>query len=166
MFVAVAERYIADRDLLQDAWEIGPTTVLHGDAHIGNVFVDERGERPRLGLYDWGLMTVGSAMRDVSYLIAMTLSPADRRVEERRLIRVYLDARSAVGASPIAPGDAWFMHRLQSAYTVVASCQSIVDRPGDSPGRRAFSAAFVERAEQAVADLDPLDAIEEFARSR
>ncbi|MDW3219693.1 MAG: phosphotransferase [Acidimicrobiales bacterium] len=162
-FVAVAERYIADRDLLQDAWELGPATVLHGDAHIGNVFVDERVDPARLGFYDFGLMTIGSPMRDVSYLIAMTLSPADRRSTERALIDEYLDARTALGAAPIDPDDAWFWHRLQAAYTVVASCQSIVARPTDSPGRRAFSAAFVDRAEQAVDDLDTVDAIERFA---
>lgn len=163
-FVAVAERYIDDRDLLQDAWELGPTTVLHGDGHIGNVFIDERAGAPRLGLYDWGLMTVGSPMRDVSYLIAMTLSPADRVAHEWRLIQTYLHARRDLGAAPITDDEAWFWHRLQAAYTVVASCQSILPRPGESAGRRAFSAAFVERAEKAVADLDALDAIDEFAR--
>ncbi|MEM7141393.1 MAG: phosphotransferase [Actinomycetota bacterium] len=162
-FVAVAERYIADRDLLQDAWELGPTTVLHGDAHIGNVFIDDRGGTARLGFFDWGLMTVGSPMRDVSYLLAMTLSPADRQANESRLIDIYLAARVAAGAAPIDARDAWFMHRLQAAYTVVASCQSIVARPSDSPGRRAFSAAFVERAEKAVVDLEARDAIEVFA---
>lgn len=162
-FVAVAERYIADRDLLQDAWERGPATVLHGDAHIGNIFVDERVDPARLGFYDFGLMAIGSPMRDVSYLIAMTLAPADRRATERALIDEYLDARAALGAASIDPDDAWLWHRLQAAYTVVASCQSIVARPTDSAGRRAFSAAFVDRAEQAVADLDTLDAIERFA---
>lgn len=163
-FVAVAERYLADRDLLQDAWELGPMTVLHGDAHIGNVYVDDRAGTPQLGLFDWGLMTVGSPLRDVSYLISMTLSPADRRANERALLGRYLAARDRAGATPIAADDAWFWHRLHAAYTVVASCQSIVARPSDGPGRRAFSAAFVDRAEQAVADLESLDAIEEFAR--
>lgn len=163
VFVAVAERYIVERDLLQDAWESGPLTVLHGDAHIGNVFVDERVEPARLGFYDFGLMTIGSPMRDVSYLITMTLAPADRRAAERALIDEYLDARAAFGAASIDPDDAWFWHRLQAAYTVVASCQSIAGRPNDSPGRRAFAAAFVDRAEQVVDDLDTLDAIERFA---
>ena len=163
-FVAVAERYIRDRDLLQDAWELGPATVLHGDGHIGNVFVDERVTPPRIGFFDWGLMTIGSPMRDISYLLAMTLSPADRRANERRLINEYLEARRRHGAAPIAGDDAWFWHRLQSAYTVVASCQSIVPRPDESPGRSAFAAAFVRRAEEAVADLGALDAIDEFAR--
>lgn len=158
-FVAVAEAYIADRSRLQDAWELGPTTVLHGDAHIGNVFVDTTEASGRVGFFDWGLMTLGSPLRDVSYFLTMTLDPAQRAAHERELIDAYLAARREVGAAAIDPSDAWRWHRLQSAYTVVASCQAI-DVPADaSAGRRSFAAAFVARATRAVEDLDPLGAL-------
>lgn len=160
-FVAIAERYIDDRDLLQDAWEVGPTTILHGDVHIGNVFLDA-GEG--LGFFDWGLMVVGSPMRDVSYAIAMLLSPEDRREHEEVLIRGYLDRRSELGAAALTFEEAWFSHRLQVAYCVVASCQS-VGLPDDvTAGRRAFADEFVRRASAAVADLDAFGALNEFSR--
>lgn len=160
-FVAVAEHYIRHRDQLQDAWEEGPATVLHGDPHVGNVFVarGDPGEDARLGFYAWGLMVVGSPLRDISYLLTMCLSPANRADHERELLSAYLSARDDVGAMGIDPADAWLWHRVQSAYTVVASCQSIRADPTASPGRRAFSAAFVERATAAVDDLDPLEAL-------
>lgn len=160
-FVDVAEAYIADRDLLQDAWELGPTTVLHGDAHIGNVFVD--GALARLGFFDWGLMTVGSPLRDISYFLTMTLDPAARAATERDLIDIYLSARGHFGAAEISRDDAWTWHRLQSAYTVVASCQAIVVPEGAGARRRAFAEAFVGRAERAVEDLDPLEAMASLA---
>ena len=156
-FVAVAEAYIDDRDRLQDAWELGPTTVLHGDAHIGNLFVDR--PQARLGFFDWGLMTVGSPLRDISYLLTMTLAPEVRASVERELIEAYLTARRVAGATEIGFDDAWRWHRLQSAYTVVASCQAIVVPAAAGARRRAFAAAFVDRASRAVEDLDPLDAL-------
>jgi hypothetical protein len=162
-FIAVAERYIAERDVLQDAWELGPSTVLHGDAHIGNVFVDPSGAGPRLGFYDWGLMTLGSPMRDVSYFLAMTLSPENRAAHEAKLIQTYLDARELLGGTEITFDDAWFWHRLQVAYTVVASCQAVAVPPDASDGRRAFAAAFVERAARAVDELDSVAALDAFA---
>lgn len=162
-FVAVAERYIVDRDRLQDAWELGPTTVLHGDAHIGNVFIAGEGAGEVLGFFDWGLMTVGSPLRDVSYFLSMCLSPEHRAAHERDLLAAYLAERVSLGGDAIDPDDAWLWHRLQSAYTVVASCQSIRANPADSPGRRQFSAEFVRRATAAVDDLDPLDALAQVA---
>lgn len=164
-FVAVAERYIADRDLLQDAWELGPTTVLHGDAHLGNVYVPS-GHEGGLGLFDWGLMTVGSPLRDVSYFITMVLSPDNRRAHERDLLAAYLEARRRAGASEIDEATAWRWHRLQSAYTVVASCQTIVLPDDAGPERRRFAEAFLHRAASAVDDLDAPDAIDAHAASR
>lgn len=156
-FVAVAEAYIDDRDRLQDAWELGPATVLHGDAHIGNLFVDR--PQARLGFFDWGLMTVGSPLRDISYFLTMTLAPEVRASVERELIEAYLTARRVAGATEIGFDDAWRWHRLQSAYTVVASCQAIVVPAEAGTRRRAFAAAFVDRAGRAVEDLDPLGAL-------
>jgi hypothetical protein len=116
----------------------------------------------RLGFYDWGLMTLGSPMRDVSYLLAMTLSPANRAAHEVELIRTYLDARRVLGGIEITFDDAWWWHRLQAAYTVVASCQAIVVPADSSDGRRAFAAAFVERAARAVDELESVAALHRF----
>jgi len=160
-FVAVAETYITDRDRLQDAWELGPTTILHGDAHIGNVFVDESTAPGRLGFFDWGLMTVGSPLRDVSYFLTMTLDPSVRAERESDLLEVYLAARDRAGAAAISFDDAWRWHRVQSAYTVVASCQAIVVPTGAGTRRRRFANAFVERASRAVEELNPLGALAE-----
>ena len=134
---------------------------VNGDAHVGNVFVDRGGTVPRLGFFDWGLMTVGSPLRDVSYFLTMTLDPVVRADRERDLIAAYLAARVRVGAEEVSFGDAWLLHRVQSAYTVVASCQAIVLPREAGTRRRAFADAFVTRATRAVEDLDPLGALAE-----
>lgn len=63
-----------------------PTTLVHGDCHIGNTFSLPDGRR---GLLDWQLTARGHCMHDVSYLIFTALSVRDRRRHEDDLIAHY-----------------------------------------------------------------------------
>lgn len=63
-----------------------PTTLVHGDCHIGNTYVLPDGRR---GLIDWQLTAQGFCMHDVSYLIITALSVEDRRTCEDELIAYY-----------------------------------------------------------------------------
>ncbi len=81
-----------------------PWTVLHGDAHVGNVFLDTTG---RPALVDWQLVQRGAWYIDVGYHIASALPVADRRREERDLLRHYLDRLAASGVDTPGWEDAW-----------------------------------------------------------
>ncbi|KAK8000574.1 kinase-like domain-containing protein [Apiospora arundinis] len=52
--------------------------LVHGDAHVGNLFVDDSGP----GFLDWQFASVGSAFHDVAYYVVGALSVADRRAHE------------------------------------------------------------------------------------
>jgi hypothetical protein len=156
-FAEIAERYVARADALHALWEEGPTSVIHGDTHIGNLF-DDRG---RTGFLDWGILSVGAVLRDASYFLCMALSIDDRRRHERELLRHYLDALGAGGGTPIGFDAAWHAHRVHSAYTVVASCQIAAAPDAGNEARRTFAAAFLARAEAAVADLEARAALRE-----
>lgn len=154
-FRAIAEIYVAHGDALQDRWHGDHDTVIHGDPHIGNLF-DDHG---RVGFLDWGIVHVGSAMRDVSYFMTMGMDPGERRAHERDLLAHYLDARASLGASAWSFADAWAAHRRHAAYCVVASCQVVTFPEAVTEARRIFAEAFLARAEAAIADLDALDAL-------
>jgi aminoglycoside phosphotransferase (APT) family kinase protein len=149
-FCEIAQLYIDRGDDLQALWHSGPATVIHGDAHLGNLF-DDHG---RTGFLDWGIVNVSTPMRDVSYFITMAMNIQDRRAYERDLLRHYLNAAEAQGATPITFEDAWQSHRTQAAYTVVACCQVVTFPPDATERRRIFATAFLERAEAAIHDLD------------
>jgi aminoglycoside phosphotransferase (APT) family kinase protein len=150
-FVEIAELYIAHHDELQVLWHDGPHTVIHGDPHIGNLFLDERG---RVGFLDWGIINVNTPMRDVSYFMTMAMSIDDRRAHERDLLRFYLELRRAAGVTEITFDDAWRAHRIHAAYNVPASCQVVRFPAGISEERRIFADAFLARAEASLDDLD------------
>jgi aminoglycoside phosphotransferase (APT) family kinase protein len=158
-FAEMAELYIAKRAVLHSLWKEGPQTVIHGDTHIGNLFEDHG----VIGFLDWGLVVVSTPLRDLSYFLNMCLSVEDRRTHERDLIRHYLDVRNALGGSSISFDEVWKTHRIQASYLAPASCQ-IVTFPEDVTDRRKrFAAAFLERAEAAIEDLESRAALREFA---
>jgi aminoglycoside phosphotransferase (APT) family kinase protein len=157
VFAELAQLYIEKRDALHALWHPGPMTVIHGDAHIGNLF-DDGG---RTGFLDWGIINVSTPLRDVSYFMTMSMDVDDRRENEVKLLRHYLDLRVSLGGSAIDFDTAWLAHRVQSAYTVPASCQVVTFPEDASPRRRVFADAFLARAEAALADLEVRAALRE-----
>jgi len=158
-FAAVCELYIAHRLAVHALWSGPDVTVVHGDTHIGNVFLDGPDDNARVGFYDWGVIHLDQPLRDVSYFLQMAMQPDDRRTHEEELLRHYLGVRAALGGAPMTFDDAWAQHRLRAAYTVVASCQVVTFPEGISPQREVFADAFLERSEAAVHDLDAVGAL-------
>ncbi len=156
-FAELSELYIERLADLHALWQEGPHTVIHGDAHIGNLF-DDHG---RTGFLDWGIIHLGTPIRDVSYLLTMALDVEDRRKHERELWRHYLAARSALGGAAIGFDDAWRGHRIHTAYTVPACCQIVTFPKHATEARRIFSQAFLARAEAALEDLEVRAALRE-----
>jgi hypothetical protein len=154
-FARIAELYLAHADALHALWQEGPTTVIHGDPHIGNVF-DDHGVT---GFLDWGITSTGTPLRDVSYFLAMSLDVEDRRAHERDLLAHYLDLHNRRSDTRLDFDAAWTTHRIHAAYTVVASCQIVTVPANQSPAREIFSNAFLERAKAAVTDLDSISAL-------
>ena len=162
-FAEMAELYITRRSELDEIWARGPVTVLQGDSHVGNLFIDPERKGGRVGFLDWGLIQLGTPMRDVGYFITMALSPENRRAHERELIQRYLDARIEVGGAPFDFDEAWLLHRVHAAYAAPAACPLVLF-PEDEPiENRPLSRSFLERAQSVIEDLDARGALREFA---
>ena len=153
-YIAVAEMYLADPDAVVALWAQGPQTLIHGDTHIGNLFVDG----DRVGFLDWGLLNVSTPMRDVSYFLTMSMLADERRAHERDLLQHYLDVRRSLGGAEISAEEAWQAHRVHTAYTVLASFLSLVP-PYNGEDQREFSDAFRNRAITALDDLETVQAL-------
>ena len=153
-YVAIGEIYIAQPERVLALWDHAPHTVVHGDAHLGNVFVDGA----RVGFLDWGLLAVAPAMRDVSYFLSLAMTGKDRRASENDLLEHYIGVRKSLGGVPIDLEEAWRAHRVHAGYLVLASFLSLVP-PYNAPEQRAFSEAFRGRATEAIEDLGAADSL-------
>jgi hypothetical protein len=78
--------------------------VIHGDPHLGNLFLDAAGSPC---LLDWQLVQRGMWYVDVGYHIASTLAVEDRRTSERELLRHYLACLAELGVERPAWSTAW-----------------------------------------------------------
>jgi Phosphotransferase enzyme family len=153
-YLATGAIYVEHYGRINELWEAGPQTYIHGDTHIGNVFLDHG----RVGFHDWGLSRVSTPLRDVSYFLTMAVDPEDRRTSERELLRLYLDALPAVGGADISFEDAWLTHRVQAGYTVLATF--LVFMPSyATPKAQVLGADLLRRSQLALEDLGVVSAI-------
>ena len=153
-YMAVGELFVDHHARLEELWNAGPETYIHGDPHIGNVFLDGG----RVGFVDWGLSRVSTHLRDISYFLTMTMDPMERRRSERDLLQLYLDAVRAAGGTHISFDEAWSAHRVQAGYTVVATFLAFMPSYA-GPEAQALGAALRTRCELALDDLEVVEGL-------
>lgn len=91
----------------------GPLCLLHGDGHLGNIYVDADDS---VGFVDWQIVYRGRWAYDVAYFIVGSMDPADRRAHERDLLVHYADALAANGVPRSAIGDVWEQYRREHLH--------------------------------------------------
>ncbi|HVU72692.1 MAG TPA: phosphotransferase [Mycobacteriales bacterium] len=93
-----ADRLVAVyRQVAARARAVQPGCVIHGDTHVGNVFIAGDGNPSWL---DWQVVQKGPWFVDVGYHIASALTVDKRRAHEDELLRHYLSELSARGGEP------------------------------------------------------------------
>lgn len=149
---AAVPRILAARDGLEDAWARGPRTLIHGDAHAGNLYFLPGA----VGLLDWQLAQRAQGMRDVAYFLANSLPISVRRAHERDLIALYLRTLAERGVTPPAFDVAWEQYRLHAVYAWIAAA---VTAAAATLQREPIVRAALERTGVAMMDLDSLSAL-------
>lgn len=134
----------------------GPQTVLHGDCHPGNLYLDGPDVSAGAGLFDFQVLRRGNPLRDVTYFLTLSLAPDDRRAHERALVEHYRAALAAQGEPDVDADTAWRWHRRSVAYAFVAAYfVAGVDGLQSDDVRDSGLA----RAAAALADLETVDAL-------
>lgn len=154
-FHELARIYTQHGAAFADLLASGPQTLMHGDSHLGNLFLDGA----TVGFLDWACVCRGPGLRDVSYLLCSSVDTDLRRADEAALLRHYLAALAAAGAPALSSEEAWRAHRRFVAAGWVASVATLAlggALQSVEVGRRA-----VARANAAVADLDSAALIRE-----
>jgi aminoglycoside phosphotransferase (APT) family kinase protein len=94
-----------------------PHTVMHGDAHPGNVYF-RNGEA---GLLDWQAMRRGHPSRELAYTLVTSMTTADRQEHQRALLDHYRAALAAAGGPELDRDQLWDRYRKGALYPYVAA---------------------------------------------
>lgn len=113
-FVKVAETYIAHAAEVMQLYREGECTFVHGDPHLGNLFVD--GVDPtRTGFLDWAMLAHAPGIRDVAYVLSASTPTELRRTHEQALLTRYREVLAAHGVT-LPAEQAWEQYRLFTLY--------------------------------------------------
>lgn len=153
-FRRLAEVMIARFPDVGDLWNAGELTLVHGDDHVRNLFVDAG----RVGFFDWAVICRAPALRDVAYFLGNSLPTELRRSEEADLVARYRDGLAAAGRAV----DEQVMHdqyRFFMAYSWMSATTTAAMGSKWHPAAIALSSLV--RTTQAVIDLDVIGLLED-----
>jgi hypothetical protein len=137
------------RALGETARRASPWTVVHGDAHIGNVYLDAAGLPAFL---DWQVVQRAPWYLDVGYHLGSALTIDDRRNAEGDLVRHYLDVLASAGVDVPAWDEAWRGVRRGMVHGFFMWGITLKVEP-------AITTELLTRLGTAVADHDAFDAV-------
>jgi Phosphotransferase enzyme family len=147
VFRTVGTMYVEQTDRVLDLWDKGDRTLIHGDPHMGNMFVDGS----RAGFFDWAMFSHSPGMRDVAYIVCNSIPTEVRREIEQDLLAVYR-ARLADEGVTVDSGVVDEQYRLFSVYSWVSAVSTAAMGARWQPEKLARAA--MQRTTQALADLD------------
>jgi Ser/Thr protein kinase RdoA (MazF antagonist) len=141
----IADNYGAVARLIDET----PHTVMHGDAHPGNVYF-RNGEA---GLLDWQAVRRGHPGRELAYTLVTCMTTADRKASERDLLDDYRRALAAAGGPELDSDALWDRYRQGAMYPYVAALITA------GMGGMQDEDIALEGLRRAVAALDDLDTV-------
>jgi aminoglycoside phosphotransferase (APT) family kinase protein len=153
-FARLGELLVARTPDIAELWNAGPHTLAHGDAHMGNLFVDDG----RAGFYDWGMVMAKAGMWDVAYVICNSVPTEVRLAHERGWLDRYRAELDAAGITLDAALQ-WQQYRLFAVYSWSSAVSTAAMGSRWQPEARAHGAML--RTTAAIEDLDSVGLLEE-----
>jgi aminoglycoside phosphotransferase (APT) family kinase protein len=126
-----------------------PHTVMHGDAHPGNVYFRDGAA----GLLDWQAVRRGHPSRELAYTLVTSMTTVDRQASERELLDDYRLALASAGGPDLDRDELWDRYRQGALYAYVAALIT-----AGMGGMQAENIAL-EGLRRGVAALDDLDTV-------
>ena len=153
VFTSMSELYIARTDEIHRLWNTGTDTLIHGDVHDGNMFMD--GREP--GFLDWALTARGPGMRDVGYFLAATLDGKDQLRLGPDLVSYYQQEllRQGVVAPPLE--DLLQQYRWHAAYVWVGTVTTLA--MGDAWQPMDYTRSSLQRIHNALQALGTVESL-------
>ena len=154
LFCRLARLYLAQHDALNDVLDQGPHTLIHGDCHIGNLFVDGQ----KVGFLDWACFSHAPGMRDVAYFLCNSLPTRIRQSEQENLLEIYRESLAQSGGPTVSRESIWEDYRRFAAYSWISAVTTAA--AGARMQSLAIGQAAMQRTQAAITELDTLSLFE------
>jgi hypothetical protein len=152
-FRRLAELYVARAPEVAAVLASGPPTLIHGDPHLGNLFLDGS----TAGFFDWGMVWRATGVRDFAYVLGNSTPTEVRRAHEREWLQHYLGVLRAVGIE-LDESTAWDQYRVLVIYAWASATSTAA--MGSRWQAVEVGEGGMARATAAVEDLDSLTLLE------
>lgn len=155
IFAELCRLYVDRHERVCDLWDEGGATLIHGDCHTGNQFLDGA----HVGLYDWAVISRSPGIRDVAIFMGNSCPPEIRRAEQDGWMRAYRQGLLDGGVDAPALDVLWRRLRLAVLYGWVAATATAA--VGDRWQPIEVGMTAMRGATQACAELETLEAFRE-----
>lgn len=152
-FRRLAEIYVARTPEIAAILAAGPPTLIHGDPHLGNLFLDG----DTAGFFDWGMVWRATGVRDFAYVLGNSTPTEVRRAHEREWLRHYLDVLHTAGIE-LDEATAWDQYRVLVIYAWTSATSTAA--MGSRWQTVEVGEGGMGRATAAVEDLESVDLLE------
>ena len=152
VFTELCQLYIDHDDEIVELWDEGERTLVHGDTHAGNQFVDG----DRAGLYDWAVITRAPGIRDLAIYLGNSVPTEVRQTEEKGWLEAYRQTLLDAGVDAPAPEILWDRYRRLVLYSWIGGTTTAA--MGNRWQPIEVGMLGMERATQTCADLGTVDA--------
>jgi len=154
LFSRLSRLYLDKTDAFNDVLDRGPHTLIHGDCHIGNLFLDGK----EVGFLDWACFSHAPGMRDVAYFICNSLPTKLRQAEQEALLETYRESLATSGGPALSPESIWEDYRRFAAYSWISAVTTAA--AGARMQSLAIGQAALQRTQAAITELDTLSLFE------
>ena len=155
VFTELCRLYVDHHERVCDLWDEGESTLVHGDIHSGNQFVD----RGQVGFYDWAVISRSPGIRDVGIYLCNSCPVDVRRAEQESWLRAYHQGLLDGGVDAPALETLWRRYRRAVLYGWVAATATAA--VGDRWQPLEVGMQAMRRSTQACADLETVEAFRE-----
>ncbi|MFC5065200.1 phosphotransferase family protein [Actinomycetospora atypica] len=151
---------VAAASELAHEWHLLPQTRLtltHGDPRVDNVLFEQADGAVRAVLIDWQVTGLRNPMYDVGYFLSGSLTVADRREHEDRLLRHYLAEYAVVDPGyPVEEAVEDYRTQVMSGLMITTAAIAVLP---DVEQVNTLILALLERNCAAVADRGAVEAV-------
>jgi len=154
-FRQMGELYVSRFADINALYREGERTLIHGDSHIGNLFIDGDG---RTGFYDWAVAGRLPGMRDIGYFLSNSLPTDVRRLGEDALLARYRAGLAERGIT-LDERTAQDQYRLFAVYSWTGATTTAAMGSRWQPIEIGYNAMV--RTTETIADLDAVGLLTE-----